>query len=186
MHNIECEKKYLITNLTANDLKTTNKKDIEQFYLDLRLGNLKKILSNIFDDIPEIISEARVRILNNSLAVLTLKSSGKLKRLEIEKNIDLNFANQLIKDYAISKIEKDRYILNIGKFALEIDFYQDRNLIIGEVEFNPEITPEIKIDELAKESLLKLNKNVQILEVTNDAQYKNVNLAKPVSYSNTI
>jgi len=181
MLNIECEKKYLIQNLSTEKLKKLQKKNIQQFYLNKEDKNLQKELLSVFKQLPQNAAEIRVRIIDNKSAVLTLKSSGTKQRLELEQTIDLDLAKQLINNHAISKIEKVRHIITTPLLKLEIDLYKDRTLCVAELEFNPEDFTEAEIDEFVKNCLTKLDKNVKIIDVTENKNYKNSHLALPLS-----
>lgn len=181
MLNIECEKKYLIQNLPTEKLKKLQKKNIQQFYLNKEDKNLQKELLTVFKQLPQNASEIRVRIIDNKSAVLTLKSAGTIQRLELEQTIDLDLAKQLINNYAISKIEKVRHIKLSPLLKIEIDLYKDRELCVAEIEFNPDDFTLQEIDEFIKNYLTKLDKNVKIVDVTENTSYKNAQLALPLS-----
>ncbi|MDA1149135.1 MAG: CYTH domain-containing protein [Bacteroidetes bacterium] len=82
----------------------------------------------------------RVRV-DQERGYLTIKqrSSG-IKRLEIERDISLEEANELLELCTQNKVEKKRYYISYGKHTIELDVFQGANngLILAEVEFENE------------------------------------------------
>lgn len=97
---------------------------------------------------------------------ITYKSGGELIREELESTINKNTFENL-KPKAKSCIKKTRYYVPVGKYFLEIDEYNDLDLITVEVEF---------IDEKCANSFNPPEWFGK--EVTNDERYKNKNLAR--------
>ena len=72
---------------------------------------------------------------------LTIKqrSSG-IKRLEIERDISLEEAKELLELCTQNRVEKHRYFIPYSKHTIELDVFQGANngLILAEVEFEHE------------------------------------------------
>lgn len=150
---MEIERKYLIKDLP--DLKEYIKEEIEQFYLSIE---------------PEV----RVRKKGNKYT-LTIKSSGKLIRKEVEKELSKE-DYEALKEMAIKKILKTRYskinIIEGNEYLFEIDIYKSiERLVTIEVEFESE-------REAYKFNFIK--PEWFGLELTDIDKYKNKNLARDV------
>ena len=173
----ECELKFKLSGDLNSFLngKDYTKLEITQTYLNLKdipTLNFVKTLVNV--DI-NLFSECRVRVMDNSQSVITLKSSGDLERRELEKQIPITSVNQLNNLSCLGKISKTRYDINIfDSVVVSIDNYRDRNLTIAEVEFD-----KTKIDEKDLEMFIKKYfKDFEVENVTFDKSYKNSSLAK--------
>lgn len=180
---IECEKKYRVYGLKETDMpKALSKRNLEQFYLDKENPKLKDFVCYIFDlkkEKLENISEARVRVVNGERFLLTIKSGGDMKREEYETEITF-LGEDLIRDYAISKISKTRYDCpSVSSYnTIEIDFYNDRDMVVAEMEFDPYELDELEVDKQVRDTLKMLGA-VMVTDVTTDKSYKNANLAIP-------
>ncbi len=124
--NIEIERKFLLRNDDWRKL-TLERVDIRQAYLDLN---------------PKV--SIRVRIKNNSLATLTLKSSpSSLRRLELEYPIPTLEAEALLPLRQGLLIEKVRHIVPHNDLKWEVDVFSNENLglVIAEIELPDEHYP---------------------------------------------
>ena len=97
----------------------------------------------------------RVRIIDNK-GVLTFKGKsfdGGTSRVEIEKEISIKDANELMKLCIPSIIRKVRYIINKNNLVFEVDVFQEHNkgLIVAEVELYSKKEKIIKPNWLGKE-----------------------------------
>ena len=109
----------------------------------------------------------RIRIKGDK-GCLTIKGIGDesgVKRMEWEREIDLEDAQTLLKICEPGVIDKTRYIVPAGQHAFEVDeFYGDNEgLVLAEVELEREDEAFEKPDWLGK-------------EVTGDEQYYNARL----------
>jgi len=118
---------------------------------------------NTMDDQYQI----RYRSVNNIIFMLEIKSKGHMSRQELRYEISKEQFKEGMK-LCKSKVEKKRYYveLPIGLTA-EVDLYQDWDFITVEVEFD---TPG-EADFFDAPSWFGR-------EVTYEAKYKNINLAK--------
>src|SRR5271169_1460587 len=124
--NIEIERKFLVRNDDWRKF-TTGRSEIRQAYLDTN---------------PKV--SIRVRIRDNSEAMLTLKSSpAALRRLELEYPIPTLEAEALLPLRYGSIVEKTRHIIPSGELAWEVDEFSGANagLVIAEVELPNEHHP---------------------------------------------
>jgi len=153
---MEIERKWLVDKAKVSELLLKgaglHRERLEQYYL------------NTMDD------EWLIRIrMESHEYFLTLKSKGLLSREELQVQIAPTQFQDMLK-YAKSGLKKWRYNLPID-FAkalyAEIDIYDDYDFITCEVEFKTE-----------EESKAFIPPEWCVKEVTNDKQYKNVNLAK--------
>lgn len=175
-HN-ECEMKFVVKNLAEKDFgKIFKGNHIKQYYLELNNAKVIEKIDKTFNKAFNLndISEARVRIVDNYDAYLTLKSNGLKVREEIEKEIPITFANELVK-FSNSCVEKTRFKVfeNDGK-KVELDYYKDRELCVMEIEFDENRYMEDEITDFASSIF---GDNVTLEDVTNNCDYKNKNLA---------
>jgi adenylate cyclase len=148
--NIEIERKFLLRNDDWRKF-SVEQSHIRQAYLD----------SN-----PKV--SIRVRIKNNNLATLTLKSSpSSLRRLELEYPIPTLEAEALIPLRQGLIVEKVRHIVPHNDLAWEIDVFSNENLglVIAEIELPDEHYP------------VELPSWIG-LEITGQTQYYNGTLAQ--------
>jgi adenylate cyclase len=124
--NVEIERKFLVRNDDWRKL-AISRSDIRQAYLDTN---------------PKV--SIRVRIRDNSQAMLTLKSSPTaLRRLELEYPIPTLEAEALMPLRHGAIVEKTRHIVPCGELAWEVDEFSDANagLVIAEIELPNEHHP---------------------------------------------
>lgn len=150
-------------------------KEIERKFLLKEMPNLNKICTGDLD-MPYTYAnieqyylsydpEIRIRKHNN-MHFIAYKSDGDLIREELESTISkITFEN--LKQKAKACIKKTRYYVPNGKHFLEIDEYDNLDLITVEVEF---------IDEECANSFNPPEWFGK--EVTDDERYKNKNLAR--------
>ena len=113
---MEIERKYLIKELPDN-ISDYDKNEISQGYLSVE---------------PVV----RIRRMNDNY-YLTIKSSGLISRIEVEKNITKDEFNELKQIVKGNLIEKTRYNIPYNGYTLEIDEFHGlfEGLKYGEVEF---------------------------------------------------
>lgn len=124
--NIEIERKFLVRNDDWR-ISSVDHANIRQAYLDAN---------------PKV--SIRVRIKNNSLATLTLKSSpSSLRRLELEYPIPILEAEALMPLRQGLIVEKMRHIVPHNDLKWEIDVFSNENLglVIAEIELPDEHYP---------------------------------------------
>jgi len=134
---IEIERKFLVKNLDFIK-DSSSKKLIQQGYLSKDPNRI-----------------VRVRIIDNK-GVLTIKGKsfdGGTSRVEIEKEISIKDANELMKLCIPIIIRKVRYIINKNNLIFEVDVFQEHNkgLIVAEVELDSKKEKIIKPNWLGKE-----------------------------------
>lgn len=154
-------------------------KHIIQYYLDMSRGDIQEFLTTCFgNDIKfSNFAEARIRIIDNKKAFVTLKSRGLENRRELEKEIPVQYA-EMFTDRAISYVEKNRYSATdrCRELTLEVDDYLDRDdLRVVEVEYDPERETAEDIREFVEMGLS--GHQYYLTDVTKDSNYKNKNLA---------
>lgn len=177
-YNKETEIKFLILGLRENELYGYQSILINQYYLDVN-SNKDLIFYLIKNEINlGNYSEARIRIINNSEALITLKSNGFLERKEFEKRINILNAKKVASTIT-KKIEKRRYIIQNKNEdrKIEVDFYKDSNLVVAEVEFDKDKYTEKEMKNFIKENF----KNKKIKNVTYDYRFKNSAIADQMS-----
>tara|TARA_B100001175_G_scaffold82011_1_gene68658 strand:+ start:1296 stop:1715 length:420 start_codon:yes stop_codon:yes gene_type:complete len=135
---IEIERKFLVKNLDFIK-ESSSKKLIEQGYLSKDPNRI-----------------VRVRIIDNK-GVLTFKGKsfdGGTSRVEIEKEISIKDANELMKLCIPSIIRKVRYIINKNNLVFEVDVFQEHNkgLIVAEVELDSKKEKDYKAKLVRKRS----------------------------------
>ena len=176
MEHIEREFKFVIDKLPAS---LSNPYHIDQYYFEPK--KIKKELLKIFNlSSLDDITTYRVRKIkhNDEISyVLTLKSSGMLKRKEYEEIIDEKLFNKIIKQKLTSIIIKDRYVKEIDGYKLEFDYYYNLNikLITLEIEI-PDDDTNIHYQNII--NILNNHFDFKYQDVTNDYRYKNSNLIK--------
>ena len=177
LSHTECEKKFLVKGISRESIGAIFKENgIKQYYLDLNnpkvMQKIDKTLNSAFN--LNGISEARVRVIDNAECYLTLKSSGNQSREEIEKEIPITLATDLISG-AKSFVSKGRYLISERNgMKVELDFYNNFNLNIMEIEFDENEHSDEEVVEFANNLF---GNNVSIEDVTDAKEYKNVNLS---------
>lgn len=138
--NTECELKFKLQGNLKSFLKgkSTTKLCIVQTYLNMEDDNtLNFIKQHTSLEDTSCFTECRVRIINKKNAFITLKSKGDLERKELEKEISLKASKQIKNLSLIGQVKKTRYDLHLmSEIIISIDNYEDRDLIIAEVEFD--------------------------------------------------
>lgn len=72
---------------------------------------------------------------------LTIKQRGAgIKRIEVERDLSIEEANELLSLCGTKKVEKKRYFITQGEYTIELDIFLGENagLMIAEVEFGDE------------------------------------------------
>jgi len=166
----EIEKKYLlqgkvrgkvlyISGLPEINLNRGTK--IRQGYLPVDMVQKIACILNL----PEGFKPGELRVRDKGgKYFLTVKGIGGIERDEYEKQIDKKLFETLWPKTEGKRIEKVRLTFDYGGYEVELDFFTDRKLILGEVEVKS----------------LKEAKKVHLpgKDVTEDQTYKNKNLAK--------
>jgi adenylate cyclase len=119
----EIERRFLVSGTDWRQLAATHA-DIRQAYLSI--GNN---------------SSVRVRICDNKIATLTVKSRpAKIRRLELQYSIPTLEAEALIALRQGSVVEKTRYQVPCGDLNWEVDVFsgENRGLVIAEIELRHE------------------------------------------------
>lgn len=175
-HN-ECEKKFMVTGIDRGTVNRIFKEySINQYYLDTNQAKVVEKIDKTFNSQFNLsnVSEARVRIIDNKEAYLTLKSSGKKVRQEIEKEIPMVLAKELIVS-AKSYVSKGRYELSERDgMKVELDFYNNLPLCIMEIEYDEDNHTDTEVIDFAHSIF---GEQVVIEDVTEYDEYKNINLA---------
>jgi adenylate cyclase len=148
---IEIERKFLVTSTAFLD--------------EFRAKN--RIVQGYLSSVPE--RTVRVRIKGNK-GFLTIKgksSDSGMSRMEWEKEIALEEAEQLLLLCEAGVIDKIRYEIPVGKHLYEVDVFSGENegLILAEIE-------------LESENETFENPNWLGMEVTNDTRYYNAYLSQ--------
>ncbi len=129
-------------------------------------------------------SETRIRksvsMINHKIDYLyTEKSDGSLVREEHNKIIDQSTYESLLKGEVVGvPIEKDRHTWLIDGFTIELDIYHKdlEGLVIAEIEFAD--NAGLSLEAIRTITLPAKLSTAIIKEVTDDARYKNKNLAQ--------
>lgn len=130
------------------------------------LGNIyngEKIVQGYFN--PEATPTTRVRIYGGK-GYLTIKGkTDGISRPEFEYEIPLADAEHMIKNFCPVKLEKTRFLIEVGNHTWEVDEFHGDNegLFVAEIELESE-TEEFKKPEWLGE------------EVSHDTRYYNSNL----------
>jgi len=208
-NNIEREKKYLIQGINKSLFKGVSSRNIKQYYLNIDNGNIRRIIKLLFnlDEIGiRMIAEARVRS-DGSGYVMTIKSGALNDRYEQEKSISKESAMKMINSNTIGYVAKTRFIYkgveidffkNQDLCLAEMEYsnmteqevdeyvaYVIKEIAEGKAicQTSTKITNEVSDNN----GILQLNiptdippaESVMIVDVTNDARYKNRNLMTP-------
>lgn len=165
----EIEKKYLIgengvsyaTADAPRQLFSARGKKIRQGYFLPQ--DLEKVCTELGHTPSFKIGETRLRQQGLEF-YLTFKGDGTLQRNEEEFPITQGFFQKYWPLTEGRRVEKTRISTPYRNYTAEIDIYQDRDLIIAEVEV-PTLEEAEKLAPLGK-------------DITEDKRYKNKNLAK--------
>ncbi len=148
----EIERKFLLETAQLSYIKeqATVSKSIKQSYLAIDKQR-----------------EVRLRQLDGNEIFLTVKSSGKLSREEIEIELTEEQSEAMLGLLEDEPVEKTRYQLQTGEQLIEVDEYRGklRGLLVAEVEF----VSERQANEFIPPSWFGK-------EVTDDSRFKNKNL----------
>lgn len=182
--SVECEKKYRVFGLNEEDLKNISSRNLEQYYLNIENKKLRDFICYIFkvkDEELKDMAEARVRVVNGERYLLTVKGDGTGSRMELETELTF-LGEDIIRDHAVSKISKTRYDYNLPNSCnvLEIDFYRDRDLVVAEMEYDPYEMDGYDVDKLVRGALKPFAPKL-VIDVTEDKNYKNKNLATEIT-----
>ena len=178
---IEDEKKYKVDGVSKENIAKVGKPmKIQQFYLDLDNNLVRDLIIQCYG-VPalKVAEEARVRVINGGeKIVFNIKSGGTNGRAEGQDiDLDADYAGMLTAVAGVSSIKKDRYRYRRGFGIVEIDVYQDRDLVIAEFEYDKDVLSSGDVDEIVKEAIRSIDSNASIRDVTNEKGYKNKNLA---------
>ncbi len=166
--NNECEYKFKID----GDLKLSGEhQDIKQYYFNF--NKYEMLLRHMFNMGDAQIEESRVRVVNGTNYVLTLKTAGNVERQEFETQIDESLAQVLLFNNTVSKVEKQRYVKENSGIKYEFDkITYPKSMMLVEVEL-PSKDP--KFYEFITKTMQGLG--IKFTDVTNNSEYKNKNIA---------
>lgn len=151
--DVEIERKYLLSAMPPI-AKNARIKKIDQGYLP---GE------KLIERVRRVQEGRRVRYFR------TVKLGTGVARVEVEEETTRDVFEPL---WALTKgrrVEKTRYVVAVGDRAWEIDHFDDRDLVLAEIELKSENEPVVIPDWLAP---------CVVREVTNEARYVNAKLAK--------
>jgi CYTH domain-containing protein len=148
---IEIERKFLVTSTTFLD-EFCAKNRIVQGYLS---------------SVPERTVRVRIKGDKGFLTIKGKSSDSGMSRMEWEKEIALEEAEQLLRLCEAGVIDKIRYEIPVGKHLYEVDVFSGENdgLILAEIELESENETFEKPNWLG-------------IEVTNDNRYYNAYLSQ--------
>lgn len=180
---IETEFKFIVSSLPIINFDNAKKEHYIQIYFD----GVKKlnILKDIFEDVDfDKINTYRIRKIDDGLnqkIILTIKSKSLpngMSRIELEKEIDEDVANELTNNNILSCIVKDRYIDEYDGYTFEFDRYINLRIQLTtlEVEINEEFEYDILVNKLIK--MIKDHYGLDARDITFNPMYKNSNLIK--------
>ena len=120
----EIERKFLLADNSYKRLASSSSR-IRQGYLCSRKGCTVRV---------------RIRDNNGYLTIKGPSDKAGLSRFEWEKTIDLQEAEELMKLREPGVIEKERYLVPVGKHTFEVDefFGENQGLVMAEVELASE------------------------------------------------
>lgn len=155
---------------------------IKQIYLYFEDQDIKNKVNNLFENtmiewekIKEVIIRAKVTM-NTKKFFITLKIDGNSTRDEYEKILTESEYSEFSKMKYIGMIVKFRYDIPIlgTSLVIEVDNYIVGlfGLITAEIEYDKDKYTENQIKEYADKYL-----GGDIIDITSDAKYKNINLA---------
>lgn len=148
---IEIERKFLVTSTAFLD--------------EFRAKN--RIIQGYLSSVPERTVRVRVKGDKGYLTIKGKSSNSGMSRMEWEKEITLEDAEQLLQLCEAGVIDKIRYEITVGKHLYEVDVFSGENggLILAEIEL------ESEKEAFEKPSWLGI-------EVTNDNRYYNAYLSQ--------
>lgn len=148
---IEIERKFLVTSTAFLD--------------EFRAKN--RIVQGYLSSVPERTVRVRIKGDKGYLTIKGKSSDSGMSRMEWEKEIALEEAEQLLRLCEAGVIDKIRYEIPVGKHLYEVDVFSGENegLILAEIE-------------LESENETFENPNWLGMEVTNDTRYYNAYLSQ--------
>jgi adenylate cyclase len=148
---IEIERKFLVTSTAfLDEFQTKN-----------------RIVQGYLSSVPERTVRVRIKGDKGYLTIKGKSSDSGMSRMEWEKEIALEEAEQLLRLCEAGVINKIRYEIPVGKHLYEVDIFSGENegLILAEIE-------------LESENETFENPNWLGMEVTNDTRYYNAYLSQ--------
>jgi adenylate cyclase len=148
---IEIERKFLVTSTAFLD--------------EFRAKN--RIVQGYLSSVPERTVRVRIKGDKGYLTIKGKSSDSGMSRMEWEKEIALEEAEQLLRLCEAGVIDKIRYEIPVGKHLYEVDVFSGENegLILAEIELQSENETFEKPNWLG-------------MEVTNDTRYYNAYLSQ--------
>lgn len=148
---IEIERKFLVTSTAFLD--------------EFRAKN--RIIQGYLSSVPERTVRVRIKGEKGFLTIKGKSSDSGMSRMEWEKEIALEEAEQLLLLCEAGVIDKIRYEIPVGKHLYEVDVFSGENegLILAEIELQSENETFEKPNWLG-------------MEVTNDTRYYNAYLSQ--------
>lgn len=148
---IEIERKFLVTS--------------KAFLDEFRAKN--RIVQGYLSSVPERTVRVRIKGEKGFLTIKGKSSDSGMSRMEWEKEIALEEAEQLLRLCEAGVIDKIRYEIPVGKHLYEVDVFSGENegLILAEIELESENEAFEKPNWLG-------------MEVTNDTRYYNAYLSQ--------
>lgn len=148
---IEIERKFLVTSTAF----------LDEFHTKNR------IIQGYLSSVPERTVRVRIKDEKGFLTIKGKSSDSGMSRLEWEKEIALEEAEQLLLLCEAGVIDKIRYEIPVGKHLYEVDVFSGENegLILAEIELQSENETFEKPNWLG-------------MEVTNDTRYYNAYLSQ--------
>ena len=148
---IEIERKFLVTSTAF----------LDEFHTKNR------IVQGYLSSVPERTVRVRIKGEKGFLTIKGKSSDSGMSRMEWEKEIALEEAEQLLRLCEAGVIDKIRYEIPIGKHLYEVDVFSGENegLILAEIELQSENETFEKPNWLG-------------MEVTNDTRYYNAYLSQ--------
>ena len=111
---------------------------------------------------------------------LTAKTGELLERNEYEREISGKTAKKLLSLKIIGVIQKKRYTVDCQGYKFEFDKYLNyKNLTICEVEVDKSNDDYNQIIDIMKNKF-----NLNFIDVTENKEYKNSEIARSVNYEN--
>lgn len=148
---IEIERKFLVTSTAF----------LDEFHTKNR------IIQGYLSSVPERTVRVRIKGEKGFLTIKGKSSDSGMSRMEWEKEIALEEAEQLLLLCEAGVIDKIRYEIPVGKHLYEVDVFSGENegLILAEIELESENEAFEKPNWLG-------------MEVTNDTRYYNAYLSQ--------
>ena len=172
----ETEYKFLVDQLPKQVLESKNQVYMEQYYFDKKDAKNFLKFFNLSKSQQESIDTFRLRIENcnnQKRYIINSKALGLKSRDEFEMEVSKEIANQILSFRPISQLEKIRYEVEHNGYIFQFDKYLDKNdgLLTCEVEVNNQNDDYSKITKILGDVF-----EVKYKDVTEEAEYKNINL----------